>query len=168
MGYLNAVDQKSELGKTPMAPVAQVKDGSELRSNTRFSVAGLAIPVVYEHGFLTSIGIGRINQARAAVNLSEGGVLVRTHDRMKSGTKVKVRLEIEKLNDIIEAEGVVCWCFQCAKEESNFYAGIRFTQVPPSVASKIAKLRGYFTSPEYRSKAAVKRRRDPLGLKFST
>lgn len=151
-----------------MASVAHGKDPSELRTNTRFSVSGVAVPLVYQHGLLTSIGIGRVNQARAAVNLSEGGVLVRTHDRMKSGTKVKVRLEIEKLNDIIEAEGVVRWCFQCAKEESNFYAGIGFTQVPPPVASKIAKLRGYFTSPEYRNKTAGKRRRNPLGLEFST
>jgi len=151
-----------------MATETHVKTGSELRTNTRFSVGGVATPLVYEHGFLASIGIGRINQARAAVNLSEGGVLVRTHDRMKSGTKVKIRLEIEKLNDIIEAEGVVRWCFQCAKQETNFYAGIRFTNVPPPMASKIAKLRGYFTSPEYRNKTANKRRRETLGFEFST
>lgn len=144
------------------------KKGSDLRTSTRFSVGDIAVPLVYEHGFLTSIGIGRINQARAAVNLSEGGILVRTHDRMKSGAKVKVKLEIEKLNDTIEAEGVVRWCFQCAKQESNFYAGIGFTNVPPPVASKIAKLRGYFTSPEYRSKTSGKRRRETLGFEFSS
>jgi hypothetical protein len=148
---------------------AHVKSASELRNATRFAVSDIAVPLVYEHGFLTSLGIGRINQARAAINLSEGGVLVRTHDRMKSGTRVKVRLEIDKLKDVIEAEGVVRWCFQCAKEETNFYAGIGFTHVPPPVASKIAKLRGYFTSPEYRSKTQHKRRRDTsMGLEFST
>lgn len=144
------------------------KRGSELRATTRFSVADIAVPLVYEHGFLTSLGIGRVNQARAAVNLSEGGMLVRTHDRMKSGTKVKVRLEIDKLNDVLETEGVVRWCFQGAKEESNFYAGIRFTNVPPPLASKIAKLRGYFTSPEYLSKTSGKRRRETVGLEFSS
>ena len=144
------------------------KRGSELRTSTRFSVGDIAVPLVYEHGFLTSIGIGRINQARAAVNLSEGGMLVRTHDRMKSGTKVKVRLEIDKLKDVIETEGIVRWCFQCAKEESNFYAGIRFENLPPPIASKIAKLRGYFTSPEYRSKTPVKRRRESVGFEFSS
>jgi Tfp pilus assembly protein PilZ len=152
-----------------MATVSHVKTGSELRTSTRFQVGGVATPMVYEHGFLASIGIGRFNQARAAVNLSEGGVLVRTHDRMKSGTKVKVRLEIEKLNDIIETEGVVSWCFQCAKQETNFYAGIRFTNMPPPLASKIAKLRGYFTSPEYRNKTAHQRRRqETLGFEFGS
>ena len=149
-----------------MSSQTQGMTGSELRTSNRFSVGGVAVPLVYEHGLLTSLGIGRINQARAAVNLSEGGVLVRTHDRMKSGAKVKVRLEIDSLNDVIEAEGVVRWCFQCAKEQSNFYAGIRFTKVPPPVASKIAKLRGYFTSPEYRNKTAHKRRRETLGFEF--
>src|SRR5262245_38241636 len=125
---------------------SQVRQGSELRANARFQVDEIAIPVVYQQGFLSSLGIGRVNQARSAVNLSEGGVLVRTLDRMKTGTKVKVRLEIEKMKDVIEAEGVVRWCFQGAKEETSFYAGIGFTNVPPSVASKIARLRGYYTS----------------------
>jgi len=147
--------------------VLQAKSGSELRNNTRFSVGGIAVPLVYEQGLLTSIGIGRTNQARSAVNLSEGGCLVRTHDRMKSGAKVKVRLAIDKLDDVIEAEGVVAWCFQCAKDETNFFAGISFQNVPPNVASKIARLRGYFTSPEYRSKTAG-RRRQTLGFEFGT
>ena len=148
--------------------MTSVKKGAELRTSDRFRCDDIAIPVVYEHGFLSSLGIGRINQARSAVNLSEGGVLVRTHDHMKSGTKVKVRLEIEKFDDVIEAEGVVRWCFQSAKEQANFYAGIRFTNMPPPIASKIAKLRGYYTSPEYRSKNVAKRRRDTFGLEFST
>lgn len=135
---------------------------SELRSSARFRVDD-AVPLVYEKGLLTSLGIGRTNQARAAINLSEGGILVRTHDKMKTGTKVKVRLEIEKFKDIIEAEGVVRWCFQSAREGNNFYAGIRFTKVPAGVASKIAQLRGYFTSPEYRSKRKMK---NPLGVEF--
>lgn len=147
---------------------ASGKKGSELRTSTRFQIDEIAVPLVYEQGFLSSLGIGRINQARSAVNLSEGGILVRTHDPMKNGTKVKVKLEIEKMNDVIETEGVVCWCFQSAKGESNFYAGIRFTNVPPPIASKIAKLRGYYTSPEYRQKTAFKRRRDSLGFEFST
>jgi Tfp pilus assembly protein PilZ len=135
---------------------------ADLRSSLRFRVDD-TVPLVYEKGLLSALGIGRTNQARAAINLSEGGILVRTNDKMKTGTKVKVRLEIEKFNDIIEAEGVVRWCFQSAKEMNNFYAGIRFTKVPPTVTSKIAQLRGYFTSPEYRSRRKAK---NPLGIDF--
>jgi len=148
--------------------VTSVKKGAKLRTSDRFQVDDIAIPVVYEQGVLASLGIGRINQARSAINLSEGGVLVRTHDHMKSRTRVKVRLEIETFNDVIEAEGVVRWCFQSAKEETNFYAGIRFTNIPPTVAAKIANLRGSYTSPEYRSKTTSKRRREMLGIEFGT
>jgi hypothetical protein len=151
-----------------MAVKASAKNASELRTSTRFQIHDVAVPVVYEQGFLASIGIGRNNQARSAVNLSEGGVLVRTHEPMTGGAKVKVRLEIGSLNDTIEAEGVVRWCFQSAKEELNFYAGIEFTNMPRPVASKIAKLRGYFTSPEYLQKTGSKRRRGSLGFEFST
>jgi Tfp pilus assembly protein PilZ len=153
------------MGEANMHGSMPASKKSELRSSIRFHVDD-AIPLVYEKGLLTTIGIGRTNQAKSTVNLSEGGILVRTHDKMKNGTKVRVRLEIEKFKDIIEAEGVVRWCFQSAKEAGNFYAGIRFTNLPAPVASKIAKLRGYFTSPEYRSRTASRRRRDPLGIEF--
>lgn len=136
---------------------------SDLRRSMRFQVDD-AVTLVYKKGLLQSLGIGRTNEARAAVNLSEGGILIRTGDRLKSGTKVKVRLEIEKFKDVIEAEGVIRWCFKGANDETEWYAGIRFTVVPEAAVAKIARLRGYFTSPEYRSRSAARRRRDPLGL----
>jgi Tfp pilus assembly protein PilZ len=138
---------------------------SELRTSARFRIDD-AVPLVYKKSLLASLGINRTNQAEAAVNLSEGGMLIRTTDRMKAGTRVKVRLEIERFKDILEAEGVVRWCFQSAKAGSTYYAGIRFTKVPAPVALKISKLRGYFTSPEYRSRHANRKRRSLLGVDF--
>ena len=140
-----------------------VNKKSDLRRSTRFHIDD-AVTLVYKKGLLQSLGIGRTNEARAAVNLSEGGILIRTHDRVKNGTKVKIRLEIEKFKDVIEAEGVVRWCFKGANDDGDFYAGIRFTHVADSAAEKISRLCGYFTSPEYRSRNAARRRRDPLGL----
>ncbi|HZE97320.1 MAG TPA: PilZ domain-containing protein [Planctomycetota bacterium] len=134
----------------------------ELRKDTRFRIDD-ASPLVYKEGLLASFGIGRSNEARAAVNLSEGGLLIRAEERLKAGTKVTVRLTIEKFNDVIEAKGIVRWCVQRAGGEAEFYAGIRFTQIPAPAISKISALRGYFTSPEYRSRRSA-RRRDVLGL----
>ena len=136
---------------------------SELRGSQRFRVDGI-MPLVYEKGVLTTVGIGRKNQARAAINLSEGGLLVRTHGRIKIGTSVHVRLEIEKFNDVIEADGIVRWCFQSATDAKDFYAGLQFVKLPTSIVNKIARLRSYFTSPEYMMKMASKRRADPLGI----
>ena len=139
---------------------------SDLRRSTRFQIDD-AVTLVYKKTLLSGLGIGRTNEARAAVNLSEGGILVRTHDRVKNGTTVKVRLELEKFKDVIEAEGVVRWCFKGAGEGGDYYAGIRFTRVPEAAAAKILQLRGYFTSPEYRSRSAARRRRDSLGFLLS-
>ena len=49
-------------------------------------------------------------------------------------------------------------------ESSEYFAGIRFTHVPEEAAAKISRLRGYFTSPEYRSRNAARRRHESLGL----
>jgi Tfp pilus assembly protein PilZ len=138
---------------------------SDLRRSARFHIDD-AITLVYNKTLLSGLGIGRSNEARAAVNLSEGGILIQTHDRVKNGTSVKVRLDLEKFKDVIEAEGVVQLCVKGASENSGYYAGIRFTQLPEQAKAKIARLRGYFTSPEYRSRTAARRRRDSLGLEL--
>ena len=136
---------------------------SELRSSQRFRVDGI-VPTVYEKSVLSTVGIGRKNQARSAINLSEGGILIRVHDRLKIGTSVRVKLEIEKFNDVIEADGIVRWCFQSATDATDFYAGLQFLKLPSKIVNKIARLRSYFTSPEYMMKMATKRRADPLGI----
>jgi hypothetical protein len=136
---------------------------AELRSSVRFKVEDVQA-LVFEKGLLTQLGIGIQNRAKEAINLSTGGILVRMGDRMKRGTKVGVRLEVEKFDDVIEAEGVVRWCFQAAQDTRNFYAGIQFTKIAPLMSAKIARLQSYFTSPEYKSKTARKKLRDPLQI----
>ncbi len=133
----------------------------ELRSSLRFKVENVT-PVVYVKGLLTQFGLGIENRAREAINLSTGGILVRTGDRIAKGTKVGVRLEIEKFNDVVEADGVVRWCFQNAKDSRQFYAGIQFTKISKADTLKIAQLQGYFLSPEYKQKTARRKLKDPL------
>ena len=139
------------------------RKGAELRSTQRFRVDG-SVPMVYEKSLLSTLGVGRKNQALAAINLSEGGCLIKTMGKLKIGTPVHVRLEIEKFNDAIEADGVIRWCFQSATEAKDFYAGLQFLKLPSTIVNKIARLRSYFTSPEYMMKMASKRRADPLGI----
>ncbi len=135
----------------------------DLRSSPRFKIEDV-VPWVYEKGLLTSLGIGRENRAKEAINLSTGGMLVRMGQKIKPGTKVGVRLEVEKFNDVIEVEGVIRWCYQAAQDTRNFYAGIQFTQVSRSMKSKIAQVQGYFMSPEFKSKTARRKLKDPLEI----
>ena len=151
------------MGDTGNLDTAGADKHAELRGSPRFKVENIT-PVVFEKKLLTSLGIGKENRAKEAINLSAGGILVRMSDRMKKGTKVGVLLEVEKFNDVIEAEGIIRWCFQDAKDTRNFYAGIQFTKISRSDTQKIAQLHGYFTSPEYKSKTARRKLKDPLEI----
>jgi len=147
----------TKLGSTP------ADKHRDLRSSPRFKVEDV-VPWVYEKGLLTALGIGRENRAKETINLSTGGTLVRMGQRIKPGTKVGVRLDVEKFNDVIEVEGVVRWCFQSVQDPRNFYAGIQFTHVSRSMKSKMAQLQNYFMSPEFKSKTARRRLKDPLEI----
>ncbi len=136
---------------------------AELRRHPRFKTDETNVQL-YIKGLLSTLGIGRKNAALTAVNLSEGGILLTTTSKLNKGAKVQVRIEIEKFKDVIEAEGTVAWCFQNARDTETWYAGISFEKLPPPQAALIAKMRSWFTSPEYRQKSATKKRLAPPEL----
>lgn len=133
---------------------------AELRRHPRFKTDEVTAEL-YLKGLLTTIGIGRKNEARTAVNLSEGGLLVLTGSKLKPGAKVQFKIEIEKYHDVIQGEGEVRWCYQSARDASDFYAGIQFKNLPPAQRALIDKMRSWFTSPEYKQKSATRRRLAP-------
>lgn len=132
----------------------------ELRRHPRFRTDE-ASAELYLKGFLATLGIGKKNEASSAVNLSEGGILVIVHSKLACGAKVRVRIEMEHYNDVIETDGEVRWCYQSAKDPSDYYAGVQFKSLPAAQASHIAKMRSWFTSPEYKQKSATRRRLAP-------
>ena len=132
----------------------------ELRQHFRFRIEDASADL-YLKGFLTSIGLGRVNKARAAINLSEGGTLLLTRERIETGTRVLVRIEMERFEDVIEAEGIVSWCEQSGKNDKDWYAGIEFKGLTPADGKKIANMREWFTSPEYKTRTATRRRSKP-------
>jgi Tfp pilus assembly protein PilZ len=136
------------------------RNRADLRRSPRFKTDE-AEARIYVKGFLASLGIGRKNAARGAVNLSEGGILVMTDTKLKAGSRVQVRLEFEKYKDVIECEGEVRWCYQSARDAADFYAGIEFRDLPPAQTALIGKMRSWYTSPEYRQKSATKKRLAP-------
>jgi hypothetical protein len=66
-----------------------------MRRHLRFHVERASATLTVK-GFLTTLGLGRVNKARAAVNLSEGGVLLLAGEPLAAGTRVQVRVEMEK------------------------------------------------------------------------
>jgi len=135
----------------------------ELRRHPRFK-SDEATAQICIKSLLTSLGIGRKSTARTAVNLSEGGILVVTDTKLKAGSRVQVTIEVEKYKDRIECDGEVRWCYQSARDADDFYAGIQFQNLTPTQTALIGKMRSWFTSPEYRAKAATKKRSAPPDL----
>jgi len=170
LGFLVAegeVMAQSGPGSTPGGKPEPSSSGklkrAELRRHVRF-VPERAVAQLYPKGLLTTIGIGRDTQERMVVNLSESGALIVLDAKLPIGTKVQVRIEMEQYKDVIETEGEIRWCYQSARDATAFYAGVMFKNLTASQASRIGKMRDWFTSPEYRLKSSTRRRMAPLDL----
>ena len=140
--------------------------GSERRKYERFDMSE-AQTTVYREGVLTLIGVGKENKARVALDLSEGGLRILCEERIPAGTKVRVRIEIEKYNDAIEATGTVRWCFQSAKKKEDYFAGIMFVNLDAAQARKISLMREWFTSPQYKAMRETDRKKKDTGFTFT-
>jgi len=83
----------------------------------------LGIPVSYR--------IGKTIAAALALNLSTGGVAIRTSKPVVRGTGMKVKFALPGAKREIETEAVVCW------SEQKAGMGVRFTKVKPADQASI-------------------------------
>ena len=141
--------------ETPLGSDSSVSKGppkpENIRRWPRFKVDDAAAVVLYPEKLVNFMGLGKTNRAKAAVNLSEGGVLVRTNEKLARGSRVKLTISIQKFSDHFECVGVVRWCYAAARTK-DFYAGISFLDLPPADIKKIEKMRSWFTSSEYKNR----------------
>ena len=129
----------------------------------RFKVDDAANVVLYPEKLLNFMGLGKTNRAKAAVNLSEGGVLVRTTEKLSRGSRVRLTISIQKFSDRFECVGVVRWCYAAARTKEDYYAGISFLDLPPADIKKIEKMRSWFTSSEYKNRTRFRSPKPPAG-----
>ncbi len=137
-------------------PPESGKDGSsgrharppreEFRKHMRFQVDD-ASAKLYLKGLLTSIGLGRVNKGRAAINLSERGVLLLVSEQIPVGTRVVVRIEMARSAEAIDAEGVVRWCSGRGGGKDPFHAGVEFSALGDEALKRIAQMRERVSSP---------------------
>ena len=153
--------------KDPSSSTKVRKAGPENREHFRFRIED-ATTEIYLQGFLARLGIGKKNEARVAVNLSEGGLMVSTHNKLPRGSKVHLRIEMEKFKDVLEADGIVRWCYASARNANDFYTGIEFVNLPPAQIAKIAGMRAWFTSPEFKQRSATKKRTSDLEIRHGS
>jgi hypothetical protein len=67
-------------------------------------------------------------------------------------------IEMGRYKDQISAAGEVRWCYQSGKNAEDFYAGVEFIDLPATEKRKIAMMRDWFTSPQYRAVRDSKKR----------
>jgi len=163
----NQADWFAEFKKVNKAPNAgpktdttpgNAKKSTERRRHNRFEVDECQA-TMYREGILSVFGVGRGNRAKAALDLSEGGVRFHIMERLPIGTKVRMVIQMDKYKDAIEASGEVRWCYQSAKNSEDFYCGVQFENLDPAQKRKIAMMREWFTSPQYRAVRETSKRR---------
>ena len=118
----------------------------DLRKHMRFQVEE-ASAKVYLKGFVTSIGAGRVNMGKAAINLSESGVLLTVGEAIPVGTHVSVRIELGRFPESIEAEGIVRWCSDRATGTDEVFAGVEFSGLGEDAMKRIARMRERVSAP---------------------
>jgi Tfp pilus assembly protein PilZ len=143
--------------KPEPVPAAAGSKPSDRRRHLRFEVDECQA-TLYREGILSVFGMSKQNRARAALDLSEGGVRFLTHERLAIGTKVRMIIQMEKYKDQVEASGEVRWCYQSVKKTEEFYVGVQFSDLDPAQKRKIAQMKEWFTSPQYRVVRETKRK----------
>jgi hypothetical protein len=129
--------------------------GRDLRKQVRFRIDDASTSFSIK-GISTSLGSGRVNRGRAAINLSEGGTMLLLCEPMPVGTSIHVRIEIEGYQESIEAGGVVRWCEQEGRNDKEFRAGVEFVDLSAEQLRKINRMRDWTSSPEYQNRARAK------------
>lgn len=111
-------------------------------------------------GFLSLFGKKK-NVALAVIDLSEGGCRFVTHSQLAVGSHVRVDIHMKLFKDTFEAEGLVAWCCAHPSRTSLFLVGVCFKKTDPAHDRKIASIRDYLSSPEFRQKESTRRRINP-------
>lgn len=98
----------------------------------------------------------------AVLDLAEGGARVVVRGHLEAGTKVAVRLQVRVFNDSLDTEGTVLWCNAHPHRIGWYVIGLRFVPLSALEARKIASLRQYLGSPEFRQKEQTRHRLRPI------
>lgn len=103
--------------------------------------------VVTPNGLLA--GLMGSNIGRSVIDLSTTGARISTKEALEPGQKVRLKVRVPRVGDIVTVKGEVRWCVAdpYASKKDRYFAGIRFTDVDAASQSVLAGL-GRFYSEE--------------------
>ena len=150
----------------PSGAMWKQSGGAERRRHRRFLPRECDLSLMREAvGILKvfGMGAGKDNLAAAVVDLSEGGARFITKSKLTIGTRVSVTIGVRLFNDTIKTTGTVCWASEHTNRAAQYYAAVNFDKLDAVQARKIAGIRDYLNSPEFRQKLETRKRINPGG-----
>jgi len=134
----------------PLAAPAPPEGRSERRQYARFCLHDTPAKL-YRRGATALFGLAGLNIEGNVLDLSEGGLRLETSEKFLIDTRLRLKISIAKFGDNLEADGVTRWCHETPRDPEIFHVGIKFTHEDPATNRKIAQMRGWFTSAQYKS-----------------
>jgi hypothetical protein len=86
------------------------------------------------------------------VNLADGGIRVAVAREVRAHRKVRVRVRLERFEEPLDVVGDILWCRRDLLSDAGYIVGIAFREVEARQARKIAAMREWFTSSEFKSR----------------
>lgn len=152
-------DEFKKLNSPGQGPAGASSGGrGERRRSSRFCLHDATVKL-YRRGATAIFGLARLSIEGSVYDLSDGGLRFETGERFLPDTKVRLKMTVVKFNDTVEADGVTRWCHSDPKDPELFRVGVEFAGVDPSVARKIAQMRGWYTSAQYQALLAQQKKR---------
>ena len=139
-------DAKSKRRPEPQSPVPVRPDNR--RRHARFQVSSTQV-LLFRNGLLTALNLGS-NKARKVCDLSAGGARILVTEKLTVKQKVRLKITLEKYQDLIDIDGEVKWCFPSTNKK-DFYVGVKFFTDDAATTRKMTALQEWFTSPQYQA-----------------
>jgi hypothetical protein len=122
----------------------------ERRRHQRFSMHDATIKL-YRKGATAIFGLARLNIEGRVLDMSEGGLRLETNEQILIDTKVRMKITVVKFNDTLDADGVTRWCHVDPKNEERFTVGVEFSGLDQTVLRKLAQMKGWYSSAQYKA-----------------
>jgi hypothetical protein len=135
---------------TPDAGGGPPQGKRERRRHLRFSLHDASIKL-YRKGATAIFGLARLNIEGQVLDLSEGGLRLETNEQILIDTKVRMKITVVKFNDTVDADGLTRWCHVDPKNAERFTVGVEFMNLDQGALRKIAQMKGWYTSSQYKA-----------------
>jgi hypothetical protein len=145
-------------------PPPAAPDTKTRRKHERFEVDGAEVSLYLHGSILGTLGLRKQNKAVGLVDLSEGGAHFLTTERLPVGARVKIHIELERMQDEIDSLAEVRWSHESGKRKGEFHTGVAFQDMEPGEATRIRHMGEYFASDAYRSMREARQRRTGLQM----